>query len=63
MPDEFVDLKLGEMDLEAAVYTALGAASVCWEDMSRAGIFESERCANIGEQLMERIQQAGPIYE
>lgn len=44
-------------DLRGAVMQALGAASVCWENMSRTGVFQSERAVEIGEALLEFIAQ------
>lgn len=58
----YPDLELQGKDLEEAVFTALGAASVCWETIEGAGVFDSSRCKNIGEQLMKRIREAQPIY-
>lgn len=45
--------------LEEAVFLALGAASTCWENMSGAGLFESDRCKQIGEELMDFLKQKG----
>lgn len=56
------DLKLGDKPLEQAVFETLGAVSACWEHIERAGIFDSTRAKNYGDQLMDRINQAGPIY-
>lgn len=39
-----------------AVFQALGAASVCWEHIEDAGIFESTRAKKIGEDLIEALQ-------
>lgn len=36
----------------AAVFTALGAASACWEDLSAAGEFDSSRAAQVGRDLL-----------
>lgn len=58
----YPDLEFSSMDLEQAVFTALGAASSCWENLEGAGVFESDRCKNIGDQLIARIRQAQPIY-
>jgi len=33
------------------VYTALGAASMCWSEIPK-GIFEAERCKDIGKELI-----------
>lgn len=41
--------------LEEAVGLALGAASVCWDPMDGTGVFMSERCAKIGDELVEYI--------
>lgn len=42
--------------LEEAVFQALGAASVCWEGVP-SGIFESDKCKAIGDELMDRIRE------
>jgi hypothetical protein len=42
--------------LEEAVFTALGAASVCWEFMEGTGEFQSVRAKNIGEELVAAIR-------
>lgn len=41
--------------VETMIFQALGAASMCWERIDRAGIFESERCAEIGDELMKEL--------
>jgi hypothetical protein len=43
--------------LEQAVYVALGAVSVCWEDLSQAGVFDSVRAKQIGRELMDLIKR------
>ena len=58
-----LDLGLGTMSLSEAVGVALGAASSCWDNLGRAGTFQSDRCGNISDQLMKRIRDAGPIYD
>lgn len=45
------------LDLQSAVYQALGAASVCWENLDSAGIFQSDRAVLIGEALIQRIKE------
>ena len=47
-------------DLESAVYQALGAASTAWDNLEGAGVFDSERCKAIGEELLERIRSEAP---
>lgn len=44
---------------EEAVFQALGAASMCWELIEWAGIFQSERAKEIGDNLMERLMEFG----
>jgi hypothetical protein len=59
---EELDLKLGDKPLEQAVFETLGAVSTCWSGIQAAGIFDSTRAKNYGDQLMRRIREAGPIY-
>lgn len=40
-----------------AVFQALGAASVCWESLEHAGIFQSTKAELIGNQLIERLSE------
>jgi hypothetical protein len=35
-----------------AVFQAVGAASACWDNLEGAGVFESEKAKDIGEELM-----------
>lgn len=42
--------------IESAVFQALGAASVCWESVEGAGVFDSTRAKEIGEELMAFIR-------
>lgn len=49
-------------ELETAVFEALGAASACWDNLEGAGVFESTRCKQIGEELLEYFKAKGPIY-
>lgn len=46
----------GELTLQAAVYQAIGAASVCWEHMTGTGIYDDGRAVEIAEALLERIR-------
>jgi hypothetical protein len=43
--------------LEAAVYQALGAASVCWEPMNGTGVFQDQYATAIGEALLNFIRK------
>lgn len=44
------------MTLRDAVMQACGGASACWEHLDGAGIFESDRCKQIAETLIEWIE-------
>lgn len=39
------------------VYESLGAASVCWDDLTYAGVFHSDRAADIGKMLTDEISK------
>lgn len=43
------------MTLSEAVGQSLGAASMCWEDMSGTGTFQSDRAKEIYDALMDFI--------
>lgn len=45
------------ISIEDAVFQALGAASMCWENVDRAGIFQSEEATEIGEALLSKIYE------
>jgi len=42
-------------NLKSVVFMALGEASMCWSDIDKAGVFESSRCEEIGNRLVEEI--------
>lgn len=44
------------LTLERVVFQALGAASGCWENLAKAGVFESEKALEIGKSLLEWVQ-------
>lgn len=56
-PWEFTPEEDGSLSVRSAVFQALGGASTCWDDLSTAGAFESERAAEIGERLMGVIEK------
>lgn len=68
LPDENASTTVGPADssfsfddpdisLEGAVFQALGAASVCWENLMGAGVFDSTRAKTIGDALLARIRE------
>lgn len=46
-------------DVRTAVYQTIGAASVCWENLAGAGVFESTRAAQLGEGLVNWLIEHG----
>lgn len=44
------------LTLEELVFQALGAASTCWESPEDAGVFDSTRCKEVGEELLEALR-------
>lgn len=46
----------GTLPVPAAVWQALGAASVCWDTMAGTGVFHEAQANRIGEALLAVIQ-------
>jgi NTP pyrophosphatase (non-canonical NTP hydrolase) len=46
----------GTNTIESAVYQAMGGASGCWETLTGAGEFDSGRCLQISEILLDFIR-------
>jgi hypothetical protein len=42
-------------EIEKIVYSAIGEGSMCWENVSNAGIFESTKAAEIGERTSKQL--------
>jgi hypothetical protein len=42
-------------DRRTAVFQALGSASVCWEHLEHAGVFDVSFCTEIGDALMAEL--------
>lgn len=57
-PFTFVDREGQPLPLVEAVFQALGAASMCWENIQAAGEFNSERATVIGQAVMYEINTA-----
>lgn len=43
--------------VDQIVGEAIGAASMCWEHVERAGVFDSERASAIVDSLMAALRQ------
>lgn len=62
MPEQAVDVNRiefvephGSISDREAVLQALGMASMCWESVEKAGVFDSVRAAAIGNALCDRL--------
>jgi hypothetical protein len=45
-------------DLRTIVFEALGEASMCWREVSKAGVFESGRAVALGDRVLDQITNA-----
>lgn len=43
------------MNVREEVFEALGAASTCWQYPDKAGVFDSEKCKEVGDELMGKL--------
>jgi len=50
------NLKLSKNIIER-VYQDIGQASMCWEHVEKAGVFDSSQASDIGYKLCEFIQE------
>jgi hypothetical protein len=44
-------------ELRTKVFTALGAVSACWDHLEGAGLFLDQEAADVGNSLIEWIDQ------
>lgn len=51
------DSKPAELTLAGLIGQAVGAASVCWEDMSGTGVFQDQQAREIVDVVVEWIEQ------
>lgn len=49
------DFKFSD-DLHEAIGEAIGAASMCWENVEKAGVFKSEMAKDIADTIVARVQ-------
>lgn len=54
---QFEELRPEDQNLKTIVGLAVGAASVCWDDMTGKGVFESERAQQIVEEVISWIEE------
>lgn len=46
-----------DLSLDEWVGQALGSASMCWESVGRAGVFDSTRCGEIANALLAHLNE------
>lgn len=51
-----------QQDMKEAVSLALGAASTAWDPMDCTGVFMSEFCGQMVDELMDLIMQFASVY-
>lgn len=56
IPFEFQREYDGTLSLESAIFQAIGAASVCWEE-TPTGVFNSTLAKEVGERLVKAITE------
>ena len=54
-PIERLAIRITEERLKELIFQALGEASTCWQNLSGAGVFDSERAIAIGERLISDL--------
>jgi hypothetical protein len=47
----------GEDPLSVLVFQALGAASVCWENMAGTGVFDDRQAKHIGDEVVGVLRE------
>lgn len=51
-------------DRDAAIFQAIGAASVCWDNPRGSGVFDSDQAKAVADGLIRYLDQLGtPLYE
>jgi hypothetical protein len=56
---EELEMQSPDEQLAQAVFQAIGSASMCWEDIYKAGVFRSDLARSIGDGLLEWIRSHG----
>lgn len=59
-PDEGAVTKRDK--LESIVYQAVGAASMCWEHVENAGIFQDDKAKEVSEALLKALEKLDREY-
>jgi hypothetical protein len=58
MPDKLIfdDSASEPRDLSELIGQAMGAASMCWDNVRGAGVFQSERASRITQEVIDWIE-------
>lgn len=48
-------------DVTELIHQVIGAGSMCWENLSGAGVFDSTEAAKIGSDAVARLSELGYI--
>jgi hypothetical protein len=62
-PFAFAQQKGEELTLQEILFQSLGAASMCWESVDKAGVFDSTRAKEIGLALTAEVDRALAIVQ
>ena len=49
-------IDIDEQELSRLIFEAVGFASMCWDNVEGAGVFESHEAVRCGEELMEALR-------
>ena len=44
-------------DVRAVVYQLVGAASMCWESVEKAGVFDDTKARHFSEEALARLEE------
>jgi hypothetical protein len=47
----------GYSDLEGLVYQIVGAASMCWTDVDKAGVFDDSEARDVADKALAEIRR------
>lgn len=53
MPNMFA----GCESIEEVIYQAVGAGSMCWENMSNTGVFQDQQARQVAQDALEEIRK------
>lgn len=60
---KMTDILDHSVGIEEFIGNAIGAASMCWADVEKAGIFDSERAVQLIEEVLDYLAVLLPVSE